>query len=102
MSRSLSHKSFLERNRKLIARYGITQSDYQIMLAEQNFSCAICNSVYSGRVGSFYFVVDHCHETGRVRGLLCHRCNISLGRISDSVEWLQAAIYYLQGKKSKP
>jgi len=98
----MSHKSFLERNRKLIERYGITQSDYQLMLAEQLFACAICRSRYVGRQNSFYFAVDHDHKTGRVRGLLCHRCNVNLGRIQDSVEWLQSAIDYLQGHKSKP
>jgi len=94
----ISHKSFLERNRKLIARYGITQSDYQLMLDAQKGKCAICKSTYPQREGSYYLCVDHDHDSGMVRGLLCHKCNVNIGRVGESVEWLKAAIKYLEGK----
>ena len=75
-------------------KYNITIEDYDRMLLEQNNCCAICKSEYSGR-GNKIFDVDHCHTTGKVRGLLCVTCNFSLGGFKDSVENLMTAIEYL-------
>jgi hypothetical protein len=68
----------LERDRQYRVRYGITLSDYDRMDAEQGGTCAICAATESGKVGQF-FAVDHDHATGKVRGLLCIRCNSRLG-----------------------
>lgn len=46
-------------------------------------------------------VVDHCHATGHVRGLLCHNCNRALGLLKDSEQALQRALKYLQAKPTK-
>lgn len=72
-------------------RYGLSYDQYFIMLVEQNYQCKIC-SIHNDvkKLG-----VDHCHSTGRVRGLICQDCNFSLGRMQDSVERLQNAINYL-------
>lgn len=83
------------RDSKLRERYGITLVDYQRMLEEQNSRCAICQSPDVNRKNSEHFLVDHCHVTGEVRGLLCYKCNIGLGAFSDSVENLNSAIDYL-------
>lgn len=61
-------------------RYGITQSDYETMLKNQNNSCAICKTTVPGYDN---FCIDHCHKTGRVRGLLCRRCNLAIGHLND-------------------
>lgn len=66
------------RSRGYRHRYGITVEDYNRMFAEQGGRCGICGSDKSGRNG-YHFAVDHCHNTGQVRGLLCIRCNASLG-----------------------
>lgn len=75
---------------KLKRNYGITPVDYFRMLDEQNGGCAICEAKtpsdrhYSRRGKAEMFGVDHCHSTGRVRGLLCHLCNRALGLIRDN------------------
>lgn len=73
-------------------QYGITLAEYDIMLARQGGGCGICKGGTKGR-GRFH--VDHCHETGQVRGLLCAKCNILLGHANDDTKLLRAAIGYL-------
>jgi len=84
-----------KRKRSLFKKYGVSLEQYDDMLHHQNGECAICKSKDVGRKGAKYFNVDHCHSTGKVRGLLCHNCNIILGKIKDSKEWLSVAIKYL-------
>lgn len=86
----------LQRNNDLKRLYGITQQDYDIMISEQNNQCAICRTTDpGGRHKSKYFVVDHCHSTGKVRKLLCHNCNTALGLVGDNISTLQTMIEYL-------
>tara|TARA_R110002167_G_scaffold543_8_gene2459 strand:- start:2199 stop:2624 length:426 start_codon:yes stop_codon:yes gene_type:complete len=78
--------------RQLLVKYGITVEDYNYKLEQQRGGCAICfQSNTSGR----RLAVDHNHDTGVVRGLLCGRCNIGLGQFGDNVDNLEAAIDYL-------
>ena len=67
-----------ERNRQYKKMYGITIADYDRMLDEQNGRCKMCGAVAAGPKRQ-RFAVDHCHKTGKVRGLLCVRCNVSVG-----------------------
>ena len=91
-----NHDPVAYRNAELQRRYGITQTDYEVMIAEQNNKCAICNTTEpGGRHNSGYFVVDHCHTTGKVRKLLCHNCNTALGLVGDNVDTLHKMINYL-------
>lgn len=89
------------RRRMLKASYGITLEDYDRMLAEQEGRCAICgtdNPVGEGNSTtkqSFSFAVDHCHDTGLVRGLLCNPCNRGLGFFKDNIGHLILATRYL-------
>jgi hypothetical protein len=88
----------IQRNAKLKAAHGITSSDYQEMLEQQNGKCAICGTTDpGGRMGLCgpVFHVDHCHSSGKIRGLLCHSCNVGLGNFRDSVTALANAIAYL-------
>ena len=88
--------SIVKREQALKRMYGITQQDYDIMLAKQNNQCAICKTTEpGGRHTSNYFVVDHCHNTGKVRKLLCHHCNTALGLVGDNIGTLQAMVEYL-------
>jgi hypothetical protein len=98
LSRS-GEKPFDKRNNGLERSYGITLSDYNKMLEEQNGRCAIClgdDPKSPERVNHWY--VDHCHSTGRVRGLLCNACNRALGNFGDSIETFERAILYLRDK----
>ena len=77
-------------------RYGITFEQYELMLAEQNGECAVCGTDNAGssRTSGRLFV-DHCHTSGKVRGLLCHNCNQGIGHLQDDIDRLRSAIEYL-------
>jgi hypothetical protein len=80
-----------------LRRYGLESSDYHRMLHEQGGLCAICREVgAAGRGILRKLAVDHCHATGRVRGLLCHRCNGALGMMLDNVDVMKRAVVYLE------
>lgn len=78
--------------------YNMSVEDYEKMLEQQNYKCAICGQHETQkRVLS----VDHCHKTGKVRGALCAACNRGIGSLKESKEVLEAAINYLQHHKDK-
>ena len=80
-----------ERNRK-IKKYGLTLESYNEMFSKQNQRCGICETTtLMGR----NWHIDHDHATGKVRGLLCHHCNLMLGNARDNIKILQAGINYL-------
>lgn len=75
-------------------KYGITIEDYDRMLIEQNGHCALCDKTpEQERNGKLN--VDHCHETGKVRGLLCMWCNHTLGRMGDNEEGVRKFLNYV-------
>ncbi len=76
----------------LCKKYNITPEEYDNLIKSQNGNCKICGRKNTdGR--SLH--VDHCHINGKVRGLLCFRCNSLLGSANDSIERLESAIKYL-------
>lgn len=77
-----------KRKWQLKTRYGLTPEAVDQMLAAQAGKCALCNM----KITKHH--VDHCHNTGRVRGLLCHQCNIRLGGWDD-IAWRTKALVYL-------
>ncbi len=79
-----------QRNYDLYRKYKIYEEDYQKLLKLQNNKCAICDKIVVGRL-----YVDHCHETGNIRGLLCQTCNSGLGLLGDKTENLIRALNYL-------
>jgi hypothetical protein len=84
-----------------LKKYGLTWADYESMLAAQDGKCAICNEPGSGGRGiQRLLAIDHCHATGRVRGLLCHRCNGALGMVRDRICVLKKAIEYLEASRA--
>jgi hypothetical protein len=84
-----------DRKVNLKRRYGIAQSEYDKMYNFQKGKCALCDAETIGRKGAVNFCVDHNHKTGDVRGLLCHNCNVVLGKIKDNREWLSRALKYI-------
>jgi len=73
--------------------YGIGQDEYERILRVQGGCCAICKRLPSE--GEKAFAVDHCHKSGRVRGVLCHSCNLALGVFKDDLINVRATISYL-------
>ena len=92
-----SYNPIKKREEDMKGKYGMTLDDYDRMLKSQNNKCAICNNTSTGRKGTKYFAVDHCHTSRKVRGLLCHSCNVAIGYMKDDVELLDKAIDYLKG-----
>lgn len=74
----------------LKTRYGITEAEYTSILERQRGVCALCGGEMKRQV------VDHCHQTGMVRGILCHACNIKLPVVED-MGWVMLAWAYLEG-----
>jgi len=82
-------RSYL-RERDLNKKYGITTAQFDWMVAEQHHACAICRKGFV-KTGN----VDHCHQTGKVRGILCQDCNQGIGHFKDSPILATAAAAYL-------
>lgn len=81
------------RRRERLARYGLTEEDYDRLVASQDGACAICRREPPEGTN---LAVDHSHADGRVRGLLCGPCNVGLGMFRDDPALLRAAIDYLR------
>lgn len=80
------------RAHRLMKSYGITPEDFDKMLAEQDGVCAVCSGDGDGRE----WHVDHCHDSSRVRGILCGKCNMGIGLLGESAERLRLAADYLE------
>jgi hypothetical protein len=100
MKNSETYQKYREDNRdyfenaRLSSLYGITLDEYDSMLLNQDGKCKICNIDQSELKESLH--VDHDHINGKVRGLLCRKCNLALGCMNDDITILQKAITYLQ------
>lgn len=81
------------RNYLLLRTYGITTQEYEARLKKQGHVCACCGTHTPGHKGKF--VVDHCHLSGKVRGLLCNNCNQALGLMRDSIGYGLSLVAYL-------
>ena len=79
------------RNQQIKYRYGITESQYNDMFKSQQGACKICLAP-----ATIKLAVDHCHRTGRIRGLLCSKCNHGIGLFQDSSALLEKASEYLK------
>lgn len=74
-------------------KYGITWEEVKLIIESQDNKCVICKSVF---VTSRDPKLDHCHVTGKIRGVLCHPCNVSLGLMKENVENILALAEYLK------
>ena len=85
------------RARKLMDRYALTEAQWDEMFEAQGCGCAICGRLSKNLRGNRKpLVVDHDHANGNVRGLLCHNCNLTLGKYDDKPEWFEAIAAYLR------
>ena len=75
-------------------KFGLTPDQYQAILESQGCGCAICGAKSPGEhIDRFH--IDHCHQYGNVRGLLCHKCNLALGMVGDSLQSIGRYVEYL-------
>jgi hypothetical protein len=86
---NLEHANDLDRLRS----YGLPRGRYKQILEIQKGCCAICKT--NSPAPKKTFCVDHCHKTGKVRGLLCHKCNTMIGHAKDNIQTLKNAIDFL-------
>lgn len=96
---SFTHAKTPDHKRKRAAynkevNFGLTQEQHDELVAKQEGKCAVCTQPFES--GFAQHAVDHCHTTGRIRGLLCHRCNLGLGHFSDDPDIMQRAVDYLR------
>jgi len=90
------HNNPSKRRNQRLSKYGITLEQFNDMLEKQNGKCAVCG--YSDTSDTNFFpVVDHCHDTGKVRGILCMNCNMGIGKFKDNEIYLYNALVYLKG-----
>lgn len=71
--------------------YGLTRQEYEYMLLSQQNTCAICVNNFKNCVSN----IDHCHKTGKIRGILCNNCNLFLGKFKDDPILVLKSLYYL-------
>lgn len=91
------------RERRIKHVYGLTAAQFDQLLADQGGVCAICGGLppaVPGKIGQWN--VDHDHDTGAVRGILCSPCNIGIGQLGDSIERLETALRYLRSFAEDP
>jgi Recombination endonuclease VII len=76
------------------SEYGVTLVEYEQLLRQQGGNCACCGC--SGNPDGKRMAIDHCHQTGKIRGILCRKCNAGIGMLGDNIEGLLQAINYLR------
>lgn len=93
------------KNEALIRTFGISLKDYKEMQLAQGNVCLLCKkpeTLVDNRTNNTkQLSVDHCHDTGTVRGLLCNNCNVGLGHFKDNIKTLELAISYLKQTKKQ-
>lgn len=82
-----------------LSKHGLTEQDFWGMVERQHGRCACCGADFSGDTPP---CVDHCHRTGKVRGLLCRNCNVSLGLVKENLATLAQMRAYLELDRSRP
>jgi len=97
-------KEYYERNKDRMKKqgtdarrkrlYGCSPETFVKIMEKQGYRCAICRRPQN-EIQQNAFCIDHCHETGKLRGALCHDCNVAIGRFDDNIKRLKSAIIYL-------
>jgi hypothetical protein len=86
-----------DKNKRIKKEYGIDLKEYDELEKAQEYKCAICKNLRG--LSRFGLHIDHCHKTGKIRGLLCQSCNMGLGNFKDNPSLLLKAVEYLNENK---
>lgn len=89
------------RNSRIKRRYKLAPEKITEFLGAQDYKCAICQVPFLKEGELYRFVIDHDHNTGKVRGLLCSACNTGLGQFEDDPKIIRNAFYYLRDSKNR-
>lgn len=90
--KTIKYASVRNRERK----YNISEINYNNLLKNQNNCCAICNITLDKSKFGLIGQVDHCHNTGKIRGILCSQCNTGIGNLKHDTDIIKSAIKYLE------
>jgi hypothetical protein len=93
-NRELRGTTDAERDTRYQKVFGLKPRQYVEMLEEQDYKCAVCGK--TEQENNKRLAVDHCHKTGKIRKLLCHKCNCALGMVDDNKDMLSSLISYLR------
>ena len=96
-NKTLTTTSLMRKKWTVKREYGITLDDYNLMMVHQSDRCAICLTDDKGK--NDFWCIDHDHQTGKVRGLLCDTCNRGIGLLGDDADNLLSASKYLEASK---
>lgn len=88
------------RNYHFLKKYGITEEDFQLRFKDQNYSCKICSKYLKDEIRKNIHV-DHDHQTGALRDILCRNCNLGLGNFKDNIGVMELALNYLRFHQCK-
>lgn len=80
---------------KIKSRYGLTKEEYDRLIISTGNICSLCNNEFINNK----YCVDHCHSTGKIRGIICDRCNKALGLVKDSKTTLMNMLNYLESNE---
>lgn len=103
VDRDLKTKKWQKENRhklkgyRLKKQFNMSNSDFDTLLKAQDHKCLICNA-HESQIDTV-MCIDHCHSTGKIRGLLCRSCNLAIGLLKDNIPALKRAIDYLDKNK---
>jgi hypothetical protein len=95
-ARNKGMHSVYSKRAKLKSKYGLTPEVYTAMLQAQFYKCAVCGDKFEPDGKMKDPCVDHNHDTGAVRELICRQCNLTIGRAEDNITRLEKAIAYLR------
>lgn len=87
-------------NQRLKHQYKLTEEEYKTLLKNQKNRCKICKRKFKKK-GSCRICIDHCSIINKVRGLLCHNCNVGIGHLKHNIKLLINAIKYLEKFENK-
>lgn len=95
------HREWYKQNKKLVKDsynlkvYKLTSEKYNQILKQQKNRCAVCNIKFS-KLSSKLIHIDHNHKTDKVRGLLCHKCNLALGLLCEDIKIIESLLRYME------
>lgn len=98
--KSAEKNRLIERERKLKKFYNMSLEEFNLLSERQNHKCTICKKDAALEKNK-NLVVDHCHRTGKVRSLLCDRCNRTMGSLEENIEILESMIKYIREYETK-
>lgn len=96
--RQTPERKWRSKKKQRLKKYGLTLKQWDSMRELQDYKCLICG-IHEDSAQQDTLCVDHCHNTGKVRGLLCHNCNRGVGLLKDSISNLENALKYLKDTK---